>query len=1151
MNIHVCERVKRMVRSFLPLCLFTLLPLSVSAQEITSVHGTVSDELGGLMGATVCEMDANNRIINSAVTDLNGNFTMKVKNPKDKIRFTYVGMATQILPINKTTYNIHMKSATTIKEVVVKSQKRAQSAGLPIPERELSYSSQMISTKEFEGMGITTIDEALQGRIAGLDIVMNSGDVGAGSTMRLRGVSTISGNVNQDPLIVVDGNTRHLGDIGDLQGVNLNQKFADLLNINPEDIATINVLKDASACAIYGSEGANGVIELTTKRGTRGKPRLRYSLKLTAKHQGKGYDLLNGDDYTMMLKEAYFNPRQDDQASDASRIPEINYLDDTGGFAEWRQYRDNTDWFGAVTQWAWTQSHNVTISGGGDKARFFISGGYDRITSTVPKQLQNRFSTRVNLDYDVSERIHVRTNFDLTYSKQDQSSGLQGQALKMMPNMSIYEKDPITGENTGSYYIMPQLTQDEIDARGGTDVFANDQRGYTNPLANAYLVKNHHNTYSMGPELIIDYNLLGLDPDHWQLKYSGTVKLDINNSYNDNFTPQELKRVDWEKQVNTSSEGSSKNVNFTTRHTLTLTPAFKNKDHSMMAMARFELRSNSTNNQNTGGYGLPSTNGAIVSPSAGGMISSLSSNYQPNHSMFYRFSSHYAYKGRYSFDLGLSVDGTTAFGPGKRWNYFPTVGANWIISDEPWMKWAKGGEKNILSLFNIHASWARNGNAPSGSFLYTSKYGKADAYIDMSTMKPLNIRLTDMKCEIRTGYNFGSKIQFFNDRLNMDVNIYRDVTTDMLLGGFRIPSNTGFETVPYHNNGKMQNTGWDFSISSNEVVKAGKFAMDVNVNFGNNRNELLELDEYILDQRNSTFDYKNFTESGSLLKRVQLHNPFGAIYGFKYKGVYQYNYSTFKNAVAGMSEDEIYAYWDKFVAEGKTAPVAVNADGRVILDANNVPKRMVYDYRSEDGVGHWPTFPGFNGGDAIYEDLNHDGQINALDITYLGSSLPKLQGGFGFTFRYADWRLSSQFTYRVGNKIFNGARMRAEAMVNNDNQSQAVNYRWRKEGDVTSIPRAMYGTSSNYNTLVSDRFVESGTYLRLGQVTVSYNIKKKYLTWIGLNGVSLYASADNLFCLTKYSGVDPDIVSFGENPAIDSGQTPRPHTYTLSINVTF
>ena len=1112
---------------------------TVSAQTITSVHGTLSDDMGPLMGATVCEIDGTGRIINSAITDLNGNFTMKVKNQNDKIRFSYVGLQTQTLAINKTTYNIKMSSKTTIKEVVVKSKRRAQGNGLPIPEREISYASQTVSMKEFEGLGITSVDEALQGRIAGLDIISNSGDLGAGSTMRLRGAGSLSTLTDGNPLIVVDGNIREVNlDNFDLAGAN-NEKFAELLNINPEDIASITVKKDAAACAIYGSQGGNGVIELTTKRGVRGRPHVTYSLKLTATHQPKGYDLLSGDDYTMMLKEAYFNPRQDDNASDAGRIPEINYLDNTGGFSEWRQYRDNTDWRDAVTQTGLRQNHYVTIGGGGEKATFRIGGGFDHETGTMIKQKLNRFSTRVALDYNVSERIRVQTNFALTYTKNDMNSDdLLAIALKKMPNMSIYEKDPVTGENTDAYYNMLQS-----GPYIGSEVFAKDQRGYVNPVASAHLAKKERRTYDMSPELVINYRLLGLDEDHWQLDWRGSVYMNIFNQYDDSFYPQELKTLRWEDRVNTSYAGSNKSVSFNTKQTLTLTPAFANKDHQVMAMGRFELTSGSSSSQGTTGYGLPSTDGVIVSPAAGGLISELSSGYNQWRSMYYTFSAHYAYKGRYVADFTVRVDGTTKFGPGNRWGYFPSVSLKWIMSDEPWMQKLKP----TLSELGLRASWAKNGRQPGQNYLYTSKYGTTAAYIDMSgAMRPLNIRLTDLRWERRIGYNGGIDLGFMDGRLQMRLEAYNETTSDMLMSNFRIPSNAGFTTVPTHNTGKMRNSGWEFNISTNRLIQKGKFSMDINANFGNNRNEILELDEYILNNKNSTYGYAN----GETLTRVQLHNPFGAIYGFRYKGVYQYNYNTFKNAVAGMSEAEVRNYWKEFTAAGKTAPVAVNAMGDIILDGNNVPKRMMYDYRI-DGTGHDGAFPGFNGGDAIYEDINHDGQINALDITYLGSSLPKLTGGFGFSFNYGDWRLSTQFTYRVGNKIINKARLNAEAMIGNDNQAQAVNYRWRKEGDQTSIPRAMFGSTSNYNTLISDRFVEDGSYLRMSYAQLSYAIKKKYLTWIGLNRVSFYASINNPFVLTKYTGVDPDIAFGGESPAIDWAQTPRSRSYTLGITVDF
>jgi len=1111
---------------------------TISAQNITSVHGTLSDDMGPLMGATVCEIDATGRIIESAITDLNGNFTMKVRNAKDKIRFSYVGLKTVTLPINKTTFNLKMQSSTTLKEVTIKSKKRLQGNTLPIPQREISYATQTISMKEFEGLGITSIDEALQGRIAGLDIIGNSGNLGAGSTMRLRGAGSLSQLTDQNPLIVVDGNIREVNlDNFDMAGAN-DEKFAELLNINPEDIASITVLKDAAACAVYGSQGGNGVIELTTKRGVRGKPKVTYSLKLTGTYQPQGYDLLNGDDYTMMLKESYFNPRQDDNASDGDRIPEINYLDNTGGFSEWRQYRDNTDWRDAVTQWGLRQNHYATISGGGEKASFRIGAGFDHETGTMIEQKLSRFSTRVNLDYNVSQRIRVSTNFSLTYTNNHQNyDGLLNIALKKMPNMSIYEKDPVTGDDTDAYYNMIQS-----GPYIGSEVFANDQRTYVNPVASARLAKSNVRNYDMNPELVINYNLLGLDDDHWQLNWRGSVYMNISNRYEDKFYPQELVSKQWRDKVNTSGAGSSKSVSFNTKHTLTLIPSFSNKDHSAMMMGRFELTTGSSTSQSTTGYGLPSTGSIIVNPAAGGLIDSPSSGFSQWRSMYYTFSGHYAYKGRYVADVTVRVDGTTKFGPGNRWGYFPSASLKWIISDEPWMQKLKP----FLSMLAIRPSWGLNGRQPGQNYLYTSKYGSTDKYIDMAAMKPLNIRLADLKWEQVESYNFGLDLSFFDNRLNLTLEGYLSTTSDMLMSGFRIPSNSGFATVPTHNNGKMRNTGWEFHINTNRLLKKGDFTMDMNVNFGNNRNEILEMDENILDSKNSVYGYAN----GETLQRVQLHNPFGAIYGFKYLGVYQYNYNTFKNMAEGKTADEIQALWQQERAAGRTYPVAVDADGNVILSGANIPVRMRYDYRV-DGTGHDQSFPGFNGGDAIYEDLNHDGQINALDITYLGSSLPKLTGGFGFTFRYKDWSLNTQFTYRVGNKIINKARLNAESMTGNDNQSQAVNYRWRQEGDVTVIPRAMFGSTSNYNTLISDRFVEDGSYLRMSYAQLSYTLRKKYLTWIGLNRIAFHCSINNPFVITKYSGVDPDIAFGGEAPATDNAQTPRPRSYTLGITVDF
>ena len=1094
-----------------------LLCCATMMAQISNVHGTISDDMGPWTGAPVVELDASGRIINSAVSDINGNFSMQVKSQKNKIQFSFVGMKKQTMPIDRTEYKIMLKTENEIKEVTVTARRRTSGNNLAIPDREISYASQSLNMKDLAGLGVTSIDEALQGRIAGLDIIANSGDLGSGSNLRLRGASSLSSLTDSNPLIVINGNIRNV-DMSDfdLAGAN-NEKFAELLNINPEDIASINVLKDAAATAVYGSQGGNGVIEITTKRGAMGKPRVSYSLKLTGTHQPKGYALLNGDDYTMMLKESYFNPTESDTRS--QNIREINY---DPSFSEYEQYNNNTDWRDAVTQNGLRQNHYVSVTGGGEKASFRIGLGYDHETGTMIMQKLNRFSTRVALDYYVSERIKISTNFSMTYTKNDMNyDNLLDIAMKKMPNMSIYEQDPVTGQNTDRYYEMLQ---------SASSVFDNDQKKLVNPVASAHLAKKGRSTYDLNPELIINYHLLGMDEDHTQLNYMGSVYISAFNQYDNSFYPSELTTVAWNNGVNIASSGSSKSFGLNTKHTFTFIPHFNNKDHSLMMMGRFELNTGSSNGQSNGSKLLPG--GSFTSPDAGGINTGLSSWYNEWRSMFFTYSAHYAYKSRYMFDFSLRADGTSKFGPSKRWAYFPAVSLRWNIVDEPFMKVFRD---HGLSMLSLRPSWGRVGVQPNQDYLYVRKFGTGSRYLDMSSMLPQNIRLTDLRMQNNTSYNLGVDVGLWDDRFTVTFEAYRTTITDMLLSNYRIPSSTGFATLAYRNNGKMRNTGWEFHINTNKLFKAGKFTFDMNANFGNNRNELLEMDDYMLNSLNSTFNYNN----GQYLQRVQLHNPFGAIYGFRYKGVYQYNYDTFKN----MSDDERAA----FLAAGKTAPVAFNAAGKLILDADGNPIQMRYNYNNEGTGKNYP----FVGGDAIYEDVNHDGNIDALDIVYLGSSLPKLTGGFGFTFSYNAWRLTTQFTYRYGNKILNMARLNAEAMTGNYNQSQAVNYRWRKEGDVTTIPRAMYGSDSNYNSLVSDRFVEDGSYLRMSYAQLSYSLSRKQLKDIGLNRIAFYASINNPFVITKYSGVDPDIVQGGYAPAVDNSQTPRSRSVTLGITVDF
>ena len=1105
---------------------FTLALLAQLAQaQISRVSGTVTDEFGELPGVQVKEVDPSNRTVNATVTDGNGNFTMTLKDArKNKLVITCVGMKTQtIAPITKQVYRISMAAQVKEMEVVnVVAKKMTKTSGLAIPEREIGFAHQGLDAKEFEGLAITSVDEALQGRIAGLDIVANSGDLGAGTQMRLRGASTVSTLTSNEPLIVVNGNIATDIDQTDFDvATATEEKFAELLKVNTEDILDIRVLKDASATAIWGTRGGNGVIEITTKRGSRGPARVTYSGKLTATYQPQGIKLLTGDQYTMMLKEAYFNPRLSDTDGN---IPELNY--DYSGFSEAYMYDNNTDWVKLVTQTGLRQNHYVSVEGGDEKATFRISGGYDHETGTIIKQALDRFSTRMALDYYVSDRIKVISDFALTYTDNDRNyDGLLGYAYTKMPNLSPYY-EYTNGVPSNDYYYMLQTAGD------GTKKF-DSQKANPNLLASANLATYSQRTYNLVPSLELEYKLLGLDASKHQLRYNGQVYLNVSNQYDDKDYPRALSTASY-LDTHTAYSYSAKSLSFTTRHSLNYIPHFKNEDHYLTMLARFELTSGSNSSQSTTANRLPT---GVTSPSAGGLITGMSSGYGQWRSMSYLYTAHYSWKSRYSIDATLRMDGTTKFGPDRRWIASPAVAGRWNIIDEAWMQPLR--QKAALSMLAVRPGWGRVGNQPSSDYLYMNKYTTGSTYLNTISMNGSGLKLTNLGPETITSYNLGFDLGFFDDRIRLALDLYSRTTKDMLMGNAGITTTSGYSTLAYKNVGDMRNSGWEFNINGSRLLKKGKFSLDFYVNFANNRNVITKMDANVLESLNKDFARENRTT----LQRVQIDNPFGSIYGFRYKGVYQYNFSTAQQLA---KTEAGRATLQDNINRGITYPVALNADGQVVYNANGEPIQQKFVYENGSALGS------FNGGDAIYEDVNHDGQINELDIVYLGNSLPKLTGGFGFTLNYGRWKLSTQFNYRLDYDIYNLARLDMESMNSTNNQSQAVNYRWRKEGDVTNIPRALSDFyTKNYNTLVSDRFIEDGTFLRMNYMQLSYSLDSKLIKRWGLNSLKFYASANNLFCLTKYTGVDPEISYGGYGISTDSAKTPRSRSWTFGLNVQF
>ena len=1124
---------------YLLLAAFAMVSAFASAQGIR-ISGTVMAPDGPVMMCNVTERDANNRIVSASQTDINGNFSMEIKSTANKLQVSYIGYKTKTVPIgDKTVFDIEMEDQQTLKEVVVVAKKRFNHGGLAIPANEVSVASQTFDMSNVEGLAFTSADEALQGQIAGLDIVANSGNLGAGTSMRLRGVTSINGSA--EPLIVVDDNIFDNPDATfDFQNAN-EETYASLLSINPQDIADIQVLKDAAATAIWGSRGANGVIQIRTKRGSRGATRIDYSLRVQASWQPKGYNLLNGDDYTMMLKEMYYNPSQ--SASSTTNINEINY---NKSWAEYENGNNNTDWVDAVTQTGWSQYHYLTIAGGGEKANFRISAGYDHQNGTIIKQSLDRFSTKLALDYFVSDRITFRVTFPLTYTSNNRNfdDNILGRAQKVSPNMGIYRQNA-DGSNTNEYYTMlptggngagstaPNTSSKELESI----------RNLGNPVAIANLAWRHEKTYRISPEFKLDYKLLGTDDDKTKLDYTGMVYMDIYASSTPKFWPGSLFTNTWtDSNYNRNENNEYNSLGFTTRHTLTFTPAFKNKDWYATMFGRWEMTTGNNNSQYQLRINTPNdVNSTSVD---GGDLKSMSTGNGQWRSMSALFNGHFSYKSRYSLGVSVRADGTTKFGDTKKWGYFPGVSARWNISDEKFMKWAN----KWLSMLSFRPSWGIVGNQPGSEYLQYARYATGATYGQVGNNDGTTyleaLQLNNLKWEKTTQTNLGGDFGFFNGLITGDFNYYYKKTRDLLMSNVRIPSTTGFSTLAWTNVGDMENKGWELNIEANKFINIGKFSMSANFNISQNFNKILAMDESVLESINSDWDA---AKRGSYLNRIQIGNPLGSIYGLRFKGVYQYTYEYLINMKErnNWSGEDLRNYINnEFLPSGKTAPIAIDNEGKVLMSSTGEPVRQVYNFK--DGSSTYK----FQGGDAIYEDINNDGQINSLDIVYLGNSNPKVSGGFGFNFFWgSNWSLKTSFSYRAGVKVVNTAKMGLEQMFNAYNQSSAVNWRWRKNGDVTNIPRAMFDTG--YNFLGSDRYVEDASFIRMSYIQLVYNFNKKLLKALGMRRLQLSISGQNLFCWSKYSGTDPEHSAGAWGIAYDNSQTPRSKSVTMNINVGF
>ncbi|GAA4203005.1 SusC/RagA family TonB-linked outer membrane protein [Pedobacter jeongneungensis] len=1080
---------KYTLRLFALLCLLFASAIA-GAQQINYVRGKIIDKKDKqpIIGASVVIVDKDRRVIKGVSSDIDGNYTLPVADKTYRISVSYIGYkSTAPVAIDKATINFQLEASDNqMDEVQIVSKARADNgSGMNIDKRDQTSAIGTINAKELEDMQAASIDQALQGRLAGLDIAASSGDPGAPMQIRIRGTSSINGAV--DPLIVVDGMPYDISIPSDFNFATSDEtNYGQLLNIAPSDIKDISVLKDAAATAIWGSRAANGVLVINTKRGTMGPPTISYNFKGSYSKQPSPIPMLNGNQYSSLVLEEFYNAGR--QFSTSEFAKEFQY--DPNDPYNYFNYSNNTDWLKAITRIGYLQDHNLSISGGGEKAKYRASLNYFNQEGTTRGTSLGRLSARVNLDYQVSNKI--RFSADIVYTHIDNenlySTKVRDIAYQKMPNQSVYEYDEYG--NLTSNYFSPLAT-----AQG-------NYPGTYNPLAMANAASNHQLGERVIPKFSLQYQIV---PE--RLRLNANFQVDINNSKTKTFLPQiATGKLFTDAVVNSTGDVDGDGFTMASNITLAYTPEL-GKKHDLIAFARFD-----SNDSRRTGQGMFATNTAssyLADPSIDGRTNatgSAYSSYAQSRSVGLLLSAQYKFLDRYIFNAGIRGDGNSKFGPNNRYGVFPSASLRWRISGEPFMK----RTEKYIDDFSFRASYGIVGNAPRGDYTYLNTYQNYGfSYLGMSGVYSSNLELSDLRWEKVAQSNLGLTLNMFKNAINMDFDIYRKRTTDLFYPGIAIPTYNGYSGVDL-NVGTMDNQGWEFNLNAT-LIRKKNFRWDFSFNISHNENIIREIDPLYPRENKG-----KITTNNVFKVYIQENNPFGSFYGFKFKGVYKDLNST----------------------------IAVDESGNQIVGPNGQKVYMRFAYPSIDYV--------FQPGDAMYEDINHDGNIDYKDIVYLGNSNPNLTGGFGTGITInGNIRFGANFSYRTGYQIINGTKITTTNMNGFSNQSTAVLRRWRAEGDVTDMPRAVYATG--YNFLGSDRYVEDGSYLRLRSVTLKYDFSKNFMKRLGMKSLSANLMVENILTFTRYTGQDPEVpvklTAF--STVVDNSTTPPIKTITLGLTANF
>lgn len=1005
---------------FILLSFFTL---SLYAQQIKLTGNVISSsDQEPMIGVTIMVKGTTT----GTVTDLDGNYSLSEVPANGTLTFSMIGYKTKEVKVNnQTVINVVLdENIEAQDEVVVIGYGTAKKS-------DLTSSISTVKGDELKKMASGNAMYSLQGKANGVQIT-SAGSPGATPRVIIRGVTTVNGS---DPLYVVDG-----------MPVGTNINF-----LNQDDIENIEILKDASAAAIYGTRGSNGVILVTTKKGKEGKTTFQFNTSVGFLTLSKP-EVAGASEYEKVFKARYIND---------GNSPVWNSKDNMTD-------AEGTDWWDeTVKKVATMQSYNLSFQGGSDKIVYSGSVGYFRQNSHYDYGYWDKLTARFNTEYRFNKIVKAGMDFSPKLERWDDTPNLMNDAMRMDPTTPVFRPEEQWTDNVYNNYSRSHNSQ------------------VWNPVANVARMNNGSDEYGllMNPYINIE-PIKGLTI---RSQFGVNARFRIADKFEPKFFIDNLEQKEQSYVERKADNWIDWNWTNTINYMTTL------DKHSINVMGGYTMEKFSEywvlgSRENT-----PSNLEELQYINAGTMNQKSEGTNAYSTLISYLGRLMYNYDGRYYLTASIRVDGSSKFPTGSKYATFPAVSGAWRISSEQFMK-----DQDIFSNMKLRAGWGRVGNQNIDSNAYLSLVGASDYVFGNSADRVLgtsvsSIGNTNLRWETVEDVNVGIDLGMLNGRLNVTADWFQKKSTDMLLkkDNLLILGYPMWNGQMWTNIGKMKATGWELSVNWND--KVNDFGYEIGVNLSSVKNKAVKLlGESPILTGGFNGDYIIRNEEGGEISRF---------YGYIADGIFQ-------------NQTEVNAH---------------TGEHGEVLQANAVP------------------------GDIRFKDLNNDGVLDDKDKVYLGSALPDLMLGLNTHFSYKDFDLVANFYGTFGNDIFNKTREMYSGVGGSNVFAGTYEKAWNGEGTSNEVPRLSVNDANNNYKRVSSFFVENGSYFRCKLLQLGYTLPKSLVDGLGIR---VSVSAQNLFTITKYSGMDPERAGLSGDAGItesgiDGVGYPNPRTFLVGLNLTF